>query len=294
MKTMKSGLALRGVHRRDRFLQGPVRLGVGRPAESPVRCRRAGGRRNPRLPSCRPGPGRSPVVPSRGPRRPAPAASRAPVDRCACVAAPLSLRGVGSETRGAGRGIPSGRWNKARSPGVVTFSGRRFQRIRAVRSTARRGGAPSGPDAGAKRGGRAGRGPGLVPPRLPALPWLLRGQPACLAPVHRPERELHPLAEARCGRARGGGASAWRPSRTRPPPPRRGCSRPVMRRWCTPRWTGSHGCTARCWCCERWRSAATGRSPSILGVPIGTVMSRLSRARAQLVRELVGDPRSRN
>jgi RNA polymerase sigma-70 factor, ECF subfamily len=33
---------------------------------------------------------------------------------------------------------------------------------------------------------------------------------------------------------------------------------------------------------------------SILGVPIGTVMSRLSRARAQLVRELVGDPRSRN
>ncbi len=33
---------------------------------------------------------------------------------------------------------------------------------------------------------------------------------------------------------------------------------------------------------------------SILGVPIGTVMSRLSRARVQLVRELVGDPRSRN
>lgn len=32
----------------------------------------------------------------------------------------------------------------------------------------------------------------------------------------------------------------------------------------------------------------------ILGVPIGTVMSRLSRARAQLVKELVGDPRSRN
>jgi len=32
---------------------------------------------------------------------------------------------------------------------------------------------------------------------------------------------------------------------------------------------------------------------SILGVPIGTIMSRLSRARAQLVRELVGDPRSR-
>jgi RNA polymerase sigma factor (sigma-70 family) len=33
---------------------------------------------------------------------------------------------------------------------------------------------------------------------------------------------------------------------------------------------------------------------SILEVPIGTVMSRLSRARAQLVRELVGADRSRN
>jgi RNA polymerase sigma-70 factor, ECF subfamily len=32
---------------------------------------------------------------------------------------------------------------------------------------------------------------------------------------------------------------------------------------------------------------------SILGVPIGTAMSRLSRARAQLVKELVGDPRSK-
>ena len=32
---------------------------------------------------------------------------------------------------------------------------------------------------------------------------------------------------------------------------------------------------------------------SVLGVPIGTVMSRLSRARAQLVSELVGDPRSK-
>jgi len=32
---------------------------------------------------------------------------------------------------------------------------------------------------------------------------------------------------------------------------------------------------------------------SILGVPVGTVMSRLSRARAQLVKELVGDPRSK-
>ena len=32
----------------------------------------------------------------------------------------------------------------------------------------------------------------------------------------------------------------------------------------------------------------------ILGVPIGTVMSRLARARAQLVKELMGDPRSRN
>src|SRR5262249_12646215 len=33
---------------------------------------------------------------------------------------------------------------------------------------------------------------------------------------------------------------------------------------------------------------------SILEIPIGTVMSRLSRARAQLVRELVGVERSRN
>jgi RNA polymerase sigma factor (sigma-70 family) len=33
---------------------------------------------------------------------------------------------------------------------------------------------------------------------------------------------------------------------------------------------------------------------SIVGIPIGTVMSRLSRARSQLVRELVGDPRGKS
>lgn len=171
--------------------------------------------------------------------------------------------------------------------------GRRISRFRAFRPAARGGGAPAGPDAGAQRGGRTGRAPGLVPPGLPALPrllgespraWLLsivrnvsftlwrkreRDDPGDLEPALDGEPDPGPSPEARLLEACD--ADQVHAALDRLP----GLHREVL-------------------VLREMEECSYREIAEILGVPIGTVMSRLSRARAQLVRELVGDPRSKN
>src|SRR6185295_15431462 len=119
----------------------------------------------------------------------------------------------------ASRVFHRGRWNEFAGRGVLDGRGRRFPRIREVCAAACGGGAAARPDPGPERGGRPGRAPGLVPAGLPALPWLLGGESPGVAPLDRPERQLHPVEEARAGR----------PGRRRGDAGERGGSRAVPR-----------------------------------------------------------------
>ena len=86
----------------------------------------------------------------------------------------------------------------------------------------------------------------------------------------------------------------WTPSPIPAPLPRRGCSRRATLRRSHAALDRLPGLHREVLVLREMEECSYREIAEILGVPIGTVMSRLSRARAQLVRELVGDPRSKN
>ena len=121
--------------------------------------------------------------------------------------------------------------------------------------------------------GGAGRGAGgLRPGAGPAARAGRCGRPGGLAAHRRDQRGPPAVAAApAAGRhpaARPAGAPGW--SQPRPEP-----DRPT----CATRWPRCPGRTARWSCCTTWPTCRWTRWPRLLGVPVGTVKSRLSRAR---------------